>query len=166
MKNWLFSLMLLAAPLSGWAQDEQAADSTTAAPTHVMFEGVEMKGDIYDFTKALEHAGFSLTKRKGDSNYYIFKGNVCGNNCYFKVAYSKTTRTVYSITAEPKRVETTAFVDSLCQRYGEPFDTDNSKYQWQLPTGGVLLKVTDGADPILVVMDAEGVIAFKEENHR
>ena len=35
-----------------------------------------------------------------------------------------------------------------------------------LPNGAVMLFTPDGYDPTLVVMDAEGVAAFKEENDR
>lgn len=165
MKKTFFSFLLLAVSQLLSAQQPASADSVleTSAPAHILFEGVEVKGDIYDFAKALEDRGFQLKTRKGDSNYYIFKGSVCGNNCYFKVMYSKKTHTVASIVVEPKSVNINYFVDSLSVRYGACSGFDGEKYVWNLPNGGVMFRTPEGYDPILVVMDAEGAVRNKEE---
>jgi len=150
------------------AQDtstSEAAD-TTAAPAyteHILFEGIEVKGDIYEFSDVMQKHGFKLAKRVGNENMFIFKGTVCGQSCYIQASYTKHSRTVYRVLAQPKHVDLNVYLDSLRARYGETLDETDRGYQWQLPNGGVMFVTPEGYDPTLVVMDALGVVAYKEE---
>lgn len=157
-------MLLSASTLS--AQTDTAATNVadTAAVTHVLFEGVEVKGDIYDFAAVLQKHGFSLEKRLGNELSYIFKGTVCGHSSYIQVSYTKRTRTVYRIIVEPKHVALNDYIDSLQVRYGEITDETERGYQWMLPTGAVMLFTPAGYDPKLVIMDGLGVEAYKDEN--
>ena len=134
--------------------------------SHIRFEGIEVKGDIYEFSKTLQSHGYKLEKRESGTRAYVFKGNICGHSTLFQVSYSRRTRSVYRIMAQPKNVPLDALLDSLCVRYGEPYDSDNSRYMWQLESGAVMLSTPEGYDPTLVIMDAAGVAAFKDEDHR
>ena len=160
MKRLLLVVALMTTALGMKAQE--AKDSVA----HILLEGIEVKGDIYQFSEAMKGHGYKLEKRVGDSNFYVFKGMVAGTSCYLQVDYSKSTRTVYRIMAQPKHVAITDYVDSLKVRYGEVFDTTPRGYQWQLPTGAVMLMTPDGADPTLVIVDAEGFVTFKDERDR
>lgn len=165
MKRLLFLLMLLGAPVVLSAQEATPQDSVQQAlPEHILFEGVEMKGDIYDFSKALQKRGFKLEERDGNSRNYIFRGDVCGRPTQFMVSFTRKTKTVYRIMAQLKNAPITDILAALNAAYGEPFDINNRGYQWQVPGGGVMLGTPEGYDPTLVVMDAAGVAAYKEEN--
>ena len=50
--------------------------ASVATTEHILFEGLEVKGDIYDFSAAIQKRGFTLSKRLGNENAYIFKGTV------------------------------------------------------------------------------------------
>ncbi len=143
----------------------QQTDSLSA-PGHILFEGVEVKGDIYEFSEALQKRGFTLKKRFGNEQQFIFQGAVCGHSSYVQVSYTKHTRTVFRVLVQPKHISQTDYLDSLQVRYGEVFDTTERGYQWMLPAGAVMFFTPDGYDPTLVIMDAEGVAAYKDENER
>ena len=172
MRQLLFSLFVCLSALSAKAQgvagEEPAADTTSTAATteHILFEGIEVKGDIYEFSKTLQKRGFTLSKRLGNENAFIFKGTVCGNSCYVQVSYTKHSRTVYRLMAQPKHIDQNVYLDSLCARYGEVFDETERGYQWMLPNGAVMFFTPAGYDSTLIVMDAIGVAAYKEENER
>lgn len=166
MKTIILSLMFVAAPLALSAQEPNAAPTaadTAAAQPHILFEGVPVQGDIYEFYKVLERRGFKLLKRISGSDQYAMKGTVAGNTCEMLISYSHQTRTVYRIMARPKHVNTVAYLDSLKVRYGEPYDVDGDTYKWMLPNGMVMFKAPDSYDPTLVVLDALGVKAYREE---
>ncbi len=163
MKTLLTSLLLLLSAATLNAQSDSAA---ITKPTHILFEGLEVKGDIYEFSEVLQKHGFVLKKRLGNESQFIFQGTVCGHSSYVQVSYTKHTRTVYRIMVQPKHVSQNDYLDSLQVRYGEVFDETERGYQWMLPTGAVMFFTPDGYDPTLVVMDAEGVAAFKDENER
>ena len=160
MKTLLLSLLMFLSvtPMS--------AQKDTTAVAHILFEGVEVKGDIYDFSDALQKRGFVLKKRIGNEQQFIFQGSVCGHSSYVQVSYTKHSRTVYRVMVQPKHISQNDYLDSLQVRYGEVFDETERGYQWMLPTGAVMFFTPDGYDPTLVVMDATGVAAFKEENER
>ena len=160
MKTLLLSLLMLLSANTLCAQK----DST--AVTHILFEGIEVKGDIYEFSQVLQKRGFTLKKRLGDEQQFIFQGPVCGHSSYVQVSYSKHSRTVYRVMVQPKHVSQNDYLDSLQVRYGEIYDETERGYQWMLPTGAVMFFTPEGYDPTLVIMDAEGVAAFKEENAR
>ncbi len=164
----LFACCTLCLTAQSTATDTLAVDSmpTALLTPHILFEGVELKGDIYDFSAAMQKRGFSLSKRLGNDNAYIFQGTVCGHTCYTQVSYTRHSRTVYKIMVQPKHVDLNVYLDSICARYGQVYDQTERGYQWMLPNGAVMLFTPDGYDPTLVVMDAEGVAAFKEENDR
>jgi len=153
----IFLLLLTLVSLHTQAQEPTA---------HIRFEGIEVKGDIYEFSKTLQSRGYRLEKRESGTRAYVFKGNICGHSTLFQVSYSRRTRSVYRIMAQPKNIPLDALIDSLNVRYGEPYDTDNSRYMWQLEAGAVLLSTPEGYDPTLVIMDTAGVAAFKDEDHR
>ena len=138
----------------------------TDQTAHIRFEGIEMKGDIYEFSKVLQSQGYKLEKRESGTRAFIFKGNICGHSTLFQVSYSRRTRTVYRIIAQPKNVALDALIDSLNVRYGQPYDTSNNRYMWQVDAGAVMLSTPEGYDPTLVIMDGAGVAAFKDEDHR
>ncbi len=142
------------------------AQTDSTAVTHITFEGVEVKGDIYEFSDILQKRGFVLKKRLGNEQQFIFQGAVCGHNSYVQVSYTKHSRTVYRIMVQPKHVSPNDYLDSLQVRYGNIFDETERGYQWMLPTGAVMFFTPDGYDPTLVIMDAEGVATFKDENER
>lgn len=171
MRQLLLTLLITLTASAVKAQDavgeEPAKADTTAAATtteHILFEGIEVKGDIYEFSNAMQKNGFTLSKRLGNENSYIFKGTVCGQSCYVQASYTKHTRTVYRLMVQPKHVDLNIYLDSLQARYGEVFDETERGYQWMLPNGAVMFITPDGYDPTLVVMDAIGVATFKDEN--
>ncbi len=173
MRHILFTTLFLLTCISMQAQDvigetTASADTAATAPAteHILFEGLEVKGDIYEFSAAIQKRGFTLSKRLGNENAYIFKGTVCGQSCYVQASYTKHTRTVYRIMAQPKHVDLNSYLDSLRVRYGEVYDETERGYQWMLPGGAVMFFTPEGYDPTLVVMDAIGVAAYKEENDR
>ena len=171
MKKTLFAIAMACFAWSLQAQEPTTttAPDTTSAPAfteHILFEGIEVKGDIYDFSAVMQKRGFTLAKRVGNESMYIFKGTVCGQPCYLQASYTKHTRTVYRILVQPKHVDLNVYLDSLRARYGETYDETERGYQWQLPNGGVMFITPEGYDPTLVVMDALGVAAYKEENDR
>ncbi len=140
--------------------------ASVATTEHILFEGLEVKGDIYDFSAAIQKRGFTLSKRLGNENAYIFKGTVCGQSCYVQASYTKHSRTVYRLMVQPKHVDLNSYLDSLRVRYGQVFDETERGYQWMLPNGAVMFFTPEGYDPTLVVMDAIGVAAYKEEDDR
>lgn len=148
------------------AQDANEASQPENALTHILFEGVEVKGDIYEFSKALQSKGYKLQRRDANARNYVFKGNVCGSSTQFQVSFTRHSKTVYRIMAQLKNIPLDVILDTLNARYGEPYDITTRGYQWQLPNGGVMLGTPDGYDPTLVVMDGLGVAAFKEEDNR
>lgn len=166
MKTTFLSCLFLMLPFTISAQDAspEAADTTAKPATeHILFEGVEVKGDIYTFYRELEHHGFKLIKRLADTEQYAMRGKIAGNTCDFLISYSHETRTVYRIMARPKRVNIPAYLDSLKVRYGEPYDFEDETYKWMTPNGMVMFKTPDDYDPTLLILDALGVKAYKEE---
>ena len=173
MRHILFTLVMVFASALMMAQeptDNATATpdtaSTKAATEHILFEGIEVKGDIYEFAAVMQKNRFTLSKRLGNEYAYIFKGTVCGQSCYVQASYSKHSRTVYRIMVQPKNVDLNAYLDSLRVRYGEPYDETERGYEWMLTNGAVMFFTPEGYDPTLVIMDAIGVAAFKEENER
>jgi len=138
-----------------------------AAPAeHLLFEGTEMKGDIYAFSKALQKLGYKQKQRDLNQHFFVFQGNVLGHSELFRVNFSKKTKTVWRIMAQPHNVPFDVLVDSLKARYGEPYEAYATSCKWQLPVGFILLEAHEGYDPNLVLMDAAGVTAYKEEDGR
>lgn len=173
MRHILLTLTFVFAFASLQAQNPTDANtatsdtaSTPAYTEHILFEGIEVKGDIYEFSAVMQKNGFTLSKRLGNENAFIFKGTVCGQSCYIQASYTKHTRTVYRMMVQPKHVDLNIYLDSLRARYGEPYDETERGYEWMLPNGAVMLITPDGYDPTLVIMDAIGVAAYKEENDR
>ncbi len=169
MKKHLLLLLLLC-PLSLCAQEPTAAaaDTAVALPPaattpHIQFEGIELKGDIYEFSKVLTKRRFKLVRRLSDTQQYAMHGNVAGNACDFLISYTQNTRTVYRIMARPKRVNVNAYLDSLKVRYGEPAVFEDETYKWMLPNGVVYFKTPENYDPTLVIIDAAGFAALKDE---
>ena len=158
MKKLLLLLMLVLGSQAVNAQDESAK--------HLLFEGVEMKGDIYDFSKVLQKQGYKQRQRDLNQLFFVFKGNLLGHPEQFRVNFSKKTKTVWRIMAQPHNVPLDELVDSLTARYGEPYEAISTSFKWQLPVGFILLEAHEGYDPNLVFMDAAGVAAFKEEDNR
>ena len=70
------------------------------AQQHLDFMGYPMQGSITDFTEAIRQR-FPLQKKVGGDYYYIFRGSVYGHDSYFKVEYTRKSRTVYKITVTP-----------------------------------------------------------------
>lgn len=170
MKLFLSILFLMLPAVAITAQEATSAtlvstDSTTAA-AHILFEGVEVKGDISDFTKVLQRRSFTLKKRLGNELKYLFQGTVCGHSCYLEVSYTKRSRTVYRVLVQPKHVSENDYLDSLKVRYGNDFEETERGYQWMLPTGAVMFFTPVGYDPTLVVMDGVGVAAYKDEENQ
>lgn len=158
MKKLLLVIML--------ALTTQVVTAQVASGQHLLFEGVEMKGDIYEFSKVLQRQGFKQRQRDLNQLFFIFKGNLLGHSEQIKVNFSKKTKTVWRIMAQPHNVPLDEIVDSLTARYGEPYEAISTSYKWQLPVGFILLEAHDGYDPNLVFMDAAGVAAFKDEDNR
>jgi hypothetical protein len=138
----------------------------SAPDTHLLFEGVEMKGDIYDFSKILQKQGFKQQQRDLNQLFFVFKGNVLGHPEQFKVNFSKKTKTVWRILVQPHNVPLDELVDSLKARYGEPYEALVTSYKWMISTGFIQLMVPEGYDPTLVFIDGLGATAFKEEDNR
>lgn len=147
------------------AQDAEMQDSALLTVSqHILFEGVEMRGDIYEFSEALQKAGFKLVRRDNNARNYVFKGDVLGRPTQFQVSFTKKSKAVYRIMAQLKNAQLNDLLNGLNQAYGEPFDVNTRGYQWQLPNGAVMLGTPEGYDPTLVIMDGDGVAAYKEEN--
>ena len=144
----------------------QAVKAQDAPAQHLLFEGVEMKGDIYDFSKVLQKQGYNQKQRDLNQLFFVFKGNLLGHPELFRVNFSKKTKTVWRIMAQPHNVPLDELVDSLTARYGEPYEAISTSFKWQLPVGFILLEAHEGYDPNLVFMDAAGVAAFKDEDNR
>ncbi|MBQ6432836.1 MAG: hypothetical protein IJJ94_02640 [Bacteroidaceae bacterium] len=174
MRQLFLTLLMAFACATTWAQEQTEgaaapADSVAAQATsteHILFEGIEVKGDIYEFAAVMQKRGFTLSKRLGNEKAYIFKGTVCGQSCYVQASYTKHTRTVYRLMVQPKHVDLNSYLDSLNVRYGQVFDETERGYQWMLPNGAVMFITPEGYDPTLVVMDAIGVAAYKDEENR
>ncbi len=137
------------------------ADST--AESHMLLEGIAMKGDIYEFSDTLRSHGFKLEKRLRDVDAFLFKGTIAGCTCYFQVSYTPTSRTVYRIMAQPKNINIADYVATLTDIYGPLFDSKPGSYQWMTEGGAVMLMTPDGMDPTLVLIDAKGYATYKEE---
>lgn len=169
-RHFIFAVMLGLMPCMATAQNEQDSEQTAQqeqqadTPKHIMFEGLELKGDIYDFAEALQHRGYKLEKRMGNQQYFLFKGMVAGRSCYFQVSYTKKSRTVWRIVAQISHSENVSFVDSVSTRYGEVFDSNERGYQWMQPTGSVMFMTPQQGDPSLIIVDAEGYLTYKEED--
>jgi hypothetical protein len=138
----------------------------TTTTQHLTFEGIEMKGDIYDFAKILQKEGFKQKQRDLNQLFFVFKGNVLGRPELFKVSFSKKTKTIWRIMTQPHNVPLDELVDSLTARYGEPYESIATSYKWMLPTGFIQMEAREGYDPNIVFIDAAGANAFKEENNR
>ncbi len=147
----------------GWMSAYCPADSLTE---HITVEGVELRGDIYEFSDVLRSHGFKLEKRLRDVDSFLFKGTIAGNSCYFQVSYTPLSRTVYRIMAQPRHVQENDYVDSLCVRYGDVFDSKPGSYQWMLPNGAVMLITPDNGEPTLVIIDGAGYAVYKDETGR
>lgn len=159
MKKLFLAFMFVLAAQVVTAQGE--------APTqHLMFEGVEMKGDIYEFSKVLQKHGYQQKQRDLNQLSFVFKGNFLGHSQQFRVNFSKKTKTVWRIMVQPHNVPLDEIVDSLTARYGEPYDAISTSFKWQLPVGYILLEAHEGYDPNIVFMDAAGVAAYKDEDNR
>lgn len=164
MKKYFFCLIMLFVSAAVVAQTPAEEEvQAPATPKHVLFEGVEMKGDIFEFSNALQKAGFDLKKRDANDRSYVFSGNVLGTPTVFKVNFTRETRTVYRIMAQLKNVPLDEILKELNSRYGEPYNVTERGYQWQQEFGAIMLGTPEGYDPTLVVMDAEGVGRYKEE---
>ncbi|MBR4533855.1 MAG: hypothetical protein IKO85_04850 [Bacteroidaceae bacterium] len=157
-KLFLTFLMVLAAPFL-MAQEPQA-------PEHLMFEGVPVQGDIYDFSKALQKQGYKQQQRDLNQLFFVFKGNLLGHPQQFRVNFTKKTKTVWRIMAQPHNVPLDELVDSLTSRYGEPYEAVGTSFKWQLPVGFIMLEQHEGYDPNIVFMDAVGVAAYRDEDNR
>lgn len=162
----IISLLLALLPLLTWAQTDGQVSDMEAQPQHILFEGIEVKGDIYEFSKVLQHNGYKMISRDNNIREYVFKGTVCGISQKFKVSFSKKSKTVYRIMLQPQNVPLDEYVEKLCERYGNEYDTISRRLQWMLPTGAVMLATPDGYDPTLVIMDALGVEKYKDEDNR
>ena len=134
--------------------------------SHLLFEGVEMKGDIYEFSKVLQKQGFKQKQRDLNQLFFVFKGDLLGHPELIKVNFSKKTKTIWRIMAQPHNVPLDELVDSLTARYGEPYEAVGTSYKWQLPVGFILMEAREGYDPNIIFMDAAGVAAFKDEDNR
>lgn len=159
-----FLLLLTLLPLVTWAQTDEA--NLDEPPQHILFEGLEMKGDIYTFAKTLQENGFRQVSRDNNQREWVFKGAVCGISQKFKVSFTKKSKTVFRIMLQPQNVPLDTYIKSLCERYGTEYETVARGLQWTLPTGAVMLATPDGYDPTLVIMDAQGVEHFKDEDNR
>ena len=138
----------------------------TVAPDHLAFEGIEMQGDIYDFSKTLQKQGYKQRQRDLNQLFFIFKGNVLGHPEQFRVNFTKKTKTVWRIMAQPHNVPVDVLVDSLTARYGEPYEAVATSYKWMLPAGFIQLEAREGYDPNLVFIDGKGATAYKDEDNR
>ena len=149
MRQKTFTLLaLLMLATASWAQ-------------HLDFMGHPIEGNITDFTAAIRQQ-YPLQKKVGGDRYYIYQGNVFGNNCYLKAEYTRKSKTVYKITVEPKQIDQNALIDSLVANYGEALEVQGG-YRWNRPGGTVFLYTPQGYDPILMYFDEQGVAAFREE---
>lgn len=160
MKRLIGILLCMGLCLPLWSQE------ATEQTAHILFEGVEVKGDIYEFSEMLQKRGYKLERRDNNVRNFVFKGNICGHPTQFMVSFTRHSKTVYRLMAQMKRVPLDVLVDSLTVRYGEPYDVTQKGYQWQSAAGAVMLATPEGYDPTLVVMDGAGVAAFKEEENR
>ncbi len=138
-----------------------AQEDSISAQEHLDFFGVPIEGNITQFTANLQPR-FRLQKKKGDENYYIYKGPVCGHDMYLKAEYSRKSRTVYKVTVTPQYIDALAFLDSLTVMYGSPEEMEKG-YRWMFPAGEVILYMVQGFDPVLIYLDLQGAVAFKEE---
>ena len=164
----LFTSLLFCCLATGGIEARQLVPQTQeeTAPAHILFEGIELKGDIFEYSKEMQQHGYKLERRDNNARDYYFKGNVCGVSTRFKVSFTRHSKTVYRVMAQPKNLPLDVLLDTLNARYGEPADFTDQRYFWQLPTGAVMLSTPVGYDPTLVFMDAVGVAAFKDEDSR
>lgn len=161
MKKILFVLltMFCAMPIAASAQVADMVKGDTAV--NLFFQGVPMSGTIDEFADALR-PHFTLKRKMGSDRNWIFQGYVYGKECPFQVFYTKKTRKVYRVTVMPKNLDANIWLDSLTVDYGTPAETELG-YLWQLPQGTVLLRVIEGYDPALILLDKVGQAALKEE---
>ena len=162
----ILSLLLVLLPLLTWAQSDRQVSEDDVPPQHILFEGIELKGDIYEFSKVLQRNGYKMVSRDNNAREYVFKGTVCGLSQKFKVSFSKKSKTVFRIMLQPQNVPLDEYIALLCERYGKDYDTISRGLQWTLPTGAVMLATPEGYDPTLVIMDAQGVERYKDEDNR
>ena len=134
---------------------------STSKAQNLDFMGYPMGVSITNFTKEVRQR-YSLEKRVGGDDYYIFKGPVDGHNVYLKADYSHKSRMVYRITVTPKHIDLNAFVDSITVHHGEPEEVEGG-YKWQKPEGSVFLYTPAGYDTTLIFLDYEAAKVCLEE---
>ncbi|MCR5181345.1 MAG: hypothetical protein K6C30_09085 [Bacteroidaceae bacterium] len=134
--------------------------------THLTFEKIEIKGDIYDFAKSMNEQGYKVRQRDLNQLFFVFKGNVFGKSQQFKVSFSKKTKTVWRVMVQPHNMPIDELLDSLTTNYGAPYEALNNSYKWLLDSGFIQLMIPEGYDPTLVFIDSQGAATYKDEDNR
>ena len=134
---------------------------SVAKAQHLDFMGYPMGVCITDFAKNVRQR-YSLERRVGGDDYYIFKGPIYGHNLFFKADYSHKSRTVYRVTVTPQHIDLNAFVDSITVHHGTAEEVKGG-YKWQKPEGSIFLYTPEGYDPTLIFLDAEAAKTCLEE---
>ena len=155
MKRLLLVICCLSFIVSAQAQD---------TIPHLKFMGYSMGVPIADFTQNVRQR-FPLQKKVGGDQYYIYRGNVYGHDCYFKGEYTRKTKTLYKITVTPKQIDQNALADSICAHYGDAMEIANGM-RWNVEGGTILLYLPQGYDPVLMYFDEQGVARFREEDKK
>lgn len=130
---------------------------------HIQFDGMQVTGSVLDFTEQMRVNGFKLQKKVADDRYYIYKGTYNGHSSYVRADYTPKSRTVYKVQVTPQHVSTVDYLDSLKVKYGTECTSDERGYRWSFADGGVFFVTPEGKDPVLIVMDAQGMRLYKEE---
>lgn len=136
-------------------------ETTTDAPKHLDFFGVSIEGNIDDFSKKMQPR-FTLKKKNGGEQNFIFEGPIFGHNVYLQAYYTRKSRTPYRVVVSPKHLDLLAWQDSLVSKYGDPQATEQGLL-WQRPEGIILYYTPEGYDTALIYLDNLGNAVFREE---
>lgn len=161
MKPIITIILLSLFTLQMRAQANVQETTKPEAPQHLDFFGVSISGTIDDFSKAMQPR-FTLKKKNGGEDHYIFHGAVFGHDMYIQAYYTRKSRTPFRVVVSPKHIDLLAWQDSLVSKYGEPQATEQGLL-WQRPEGIILYYTPEGYDTALIYLDNLGNAAFREE---
>ncbi len=135
--------------------------ATKEKSSHLSFLGIPIEGSIDDFSAKMQPR-FTLKKKVGAENHFIFEGAMYGHNMLLQVYYTKKTRTTYRVVVSPKHINMEEFQDSLKHDFGTPNVTEQGLL-WQKDEGIILHYTPEGYDTALIFLDAQGNQVFTKE---
>lgn len=154
--------LLAGLPMAMKAQENVTNQSSPSA--HLKFRGIPIAGTIDDFSEKMQPR-FTLKKKRGAENHFIFEGPIYGYNMLLQVYYTDKTRTAYRVVVSPKHMDIETLKDSLKHDFGEPEVTAQGSL-WKTDEGIILHYTPEGYDTALIFLDAQGNQAYSEEKKK